>query len=319
MKRKTSPLLKVGLLALFILAAVFAANVAYAKSKDFFLTLDIVQVPGLAIKNTPRAGNTTDGNPVTTQEPILSSDPVPEPWDGASRVTVLVMGLDYRDWVENEGPPRTDTMILLTIDPLTKTAGMLNIPRALWANIPGFEYGKINTAYPLGLAFKVPGGGPALAMQTIENLLGVPIDHYAIIDFYAFERFIDELGGIYVDVPAEIKVDPLGEHNTVVLQPGRQLLDGPTSLAYAGNRKTAGDDFDRSVRQQEVILAIADRILELGPTQLISRAPALYTELSAGIHTDLSLDDALRLGWLALEIPRDTIQRGSIGPPKGGI
>ena len=82
------------------------------------------------------------------------------------------MGLDYRDWEAGEGPPRTDTMILLTIDPLTKTAGMLNIPRDLWVSIPGFEYGRINTAYPLGIAFDVPGGGPALAMQTIESLAG---------------------------------------------------------------------------------------------------------------------------------------------------
>jgi polyisoprenyl-teichoic acid--peptidoglycan teichoic acid transferase len=73
-----------------------------------------------------------------------------DPWDGASRVTALVMGLDYRDWEAGEGAPRTDTMILLTIDPLSKTAGMLNIPRDLWVNIPGFDYDRINTAYRLG-------------------------------------------------------------------------------------------------------------------------------------------------------------------------
>jgi hypothetical protein len=120
---------------------------------------------------------------------------------------------------------------------------------------------------------------------------------------------------VYIEVPAEITVDPIGEHNTVTLQPGRQLLDGPTALAYARARHTEGGDFDRAQRQQQVILAIKDRALELGPAQLASRAPALYNELSAGIHTNLSLDDALRLGWLALEIPISSIQRGAIAPP----
>jgi LCP family protein required for cell wall assembly len=315
MKRKTPALLKVCLFTLFIIAAVIAAYVAYTKSLDFFLEFNIAQIPAWRsiIINLTRM-HQTDTRP--TPLPTASTDLVPEPWDGASRVTVLVMGLDYRDWEAGEGPPRTDTMILLTIDPLSKTAGILNVPRDLWVSIPGFEYGRINTAYPLGIAFNVPGGGPELAKQTIESLLGVPVDYYAIIDFYAFERFINEMGGIYVDVPAEIKVDPIGEHNTVVLQPGRQLLDGPTSLAYARARYTDGGDFDRAQRQQDVILAIADRALELGPAKLASKAPALYNELAAGIHTDLSLEDALKLGWLALEIPRSTIQRGAIAPPK---
>jgi len=153
-------------------------------------------------------------------------------------------------------------------------------------------------------------------MQTVEALVGVPIDYYAIIDFFAFEQFIDELGGIYVDVPAEITVDPIGEHNTLTLSPGRQLLDGGTALAYARARHTEGGDFDRATRQQEVILAIKDRVLELGPAKLAARASMLYNELAAGIHTNLSLDDALRLGWLALDIPKSGIQRGAIAPPK---
>jgi len=115
-------------------------------------------------------------------------------------------------------------------------------------------------------------------------------------------------------VSAEIRVDPLGEHNTVTLEPGHHLVDGPTSLAYARARNTDGGDFDRSARQQQVILAILDRALELGPAQLTARAPALYDQLSEGIHTNLSLNDALRLGWLAIEVPRDTILRGTIGP-----
>lgn len=315
MNQKPPTLLKAGLISLFIIAAIFAAYVAYTKSQDFFLSFNVAQIPGLAIQATSSPAVSNDGTPALTPVPTLSSGPVPQPWDSASRVTILVMGLDYRDWESGEGPPRTDTMILLTIDPLTKTAGMLNVPRDLWVSIPGFEYGRINTAYPLGIAYDVPGGGPALAMQTVESLIGVPIDYYAIIDFYAFEQFIDELGGINMTVSTEISIDPIGQGNTVVLKPGNYLFNGPNALAYARTRHTEGGDFDRAQRQQQVILAIRDRIVELGPAQIATRVPAFYNELAAGIHTNLSLDDALKLGWLALEIPMDSVQRGAIAPP----
>jgi LCP family protein required for cell wall assembly len=162
--------------------------------------------------------------------------PQPIPWDGANRVTMLVMGLDYRDW-EGEGPSRTDTMMLLTLDPVSRTAGMLSIPRDLWVNIPGFDYGKINTAYYLGELYDIEGGGPGLALQTVEELLGVDINYYAQVDFSAFENFIDEVGGIDVEVPFEITVDPIGPHNTVTLAEGTQHLDGATALAYARNAR----------------------------------------------------------------------------------
>ena len=88
------------------------------------------------------------------------------------------------------------------MDAATNTAGILSLPRDLWVNIPGYGYGKINTAYYLGDAYDEPGGGPGLAIATVEDFLGVPINYYAQIDFSAFERFIDEIGGIEIEVPA---------------------------------------------------------------------------------------------------------------------
>jgi polyisoprenyl-teichoic acid--peptidoglycan teichoic acid transferase len=228
-----------------------------------------------------------------------------------------VMGLDYRDWEAGEGPPRTDTMILLTVDPLMKTAGIMNIPRDLWVNIPGSGYGKINTAYPIGEGFRMPGGGPGNAVRTVEQFLGVPINYYAQIDFFAFERFIDEIGGVEVNVPEEIKVDPIGPGNTVFLEPGKQTLDGPVALAYARARNSEGADFDRAARQQQVILAILDRLLSVNalPT-LVSKAPLLYRELASGVHTNMTLEQAISMAWLAPGIPRESIKRGIIGPPE---
>src|SRR6185436_10667995 len=134
--------------------------------------------------------------PIADLPPAISipDSNLPPAWDGASRITVLLIGLDYRDYIANAGAPRSDTMILLTIDPLTKTAGMLSIPRDMWVNIPGFGYSRINTAYSSGEGSKLPGGGPELARKTVEQFIGVPIQYYAQIDFFTFVEFIDLIG-----------------------------------------------------------------------------------------------------------------------------
>jgi LCP family protein required for cell wall assembly len=242
--------------------------------------------------------------------------PLPEPWDGAERVTLLLIGLDYRDWSnETSTASRSDTMILLTIDPVAKTAGILSVPRDLWAVIPGFSPNKINTAYYFGELYKVPGGGPALAMRTVEQVIGVPIDYYAQIDFEAFERFIDLIDGVKIDVPYAITVDPLGsDTNPKNLKPGVQLLPGNVALAYARERKSQGGDFGRAERQQQIIIGIRDRILDFNLLPgLVANASQIYNELSDGIHTNLSLNDALRLAVLASQIEKEDIRQGVIG------
>ncbi|MBM3152395.1 MAG: LytR family transcriptional regulator [Chloroflexi bacterium] len=262
---------------------------------------------------TPGAG--TGATPdATGATPELAAPelPMPEPWDGASRVTILIIGLDYGDWSAERDTIRSDTMILLTIDPLSKTAGMLSIPRDLWVNIPGFEYGKINTAYALGEAYKLPGLGRGLAEQTIESLLGIEIHYYAQIDFSAFERMIDEIGGVVIEVTETLELDPVGHgYDHVTVEPGVYALPGDLALAYARLRIPPDYDVGRARRQQQVILAIRDRLLQPGNLpNLVARAPALYQELSAGIKTNLPLDDALRLAVLASQIDLENIERG---------
>ena len=307
------------LVAFLALAAVMAA-LAYVQSRDFFSTYSLTQMQGLAL-STPKPGapalpGQTAVAPET--EMLLSSAPTPQPWDGASQVTVLVMGIDYGDWAEDrDGPARTDTMILFSLDPLTLTAGMLNIPRDLWVNIPGYGYGKINTAYYLGEANQLPGGGTGLAVKTVEQFLGVPINYYAQIDFSAFERFIDLIGGIELNIEHEIKIDPIGPGNTIVMDPGAWDLDGPMALAYARARYTDGGDFDRATRQQEVVLAIFRQLThpDVLPT-IFGRAPEIYAEVAPGIHTNMSFDEAVRLAWLVKQMDYTTIRRGAIAPPE---
>jgi len=193
---------------------------------------------------------------------------------------------------------------------------MLAIPRDLWVNIPGSGYGRINTAYQIGEGLQLPGGGPQLAADTVESLLGVKIDYYAQVAFSAFVRFIDEIGGVPVEFTETIKLDPLGTGNTKRYKPGKYTLPGELALAYVRLRKTGdGDgDFGRAQRQQAVIMAIRDRILDYNMLpMLISKAPILYGEISSGIHTNLALDDAVKLAWLASQIPVEQIKRGAIG------
>lgn len=313
---------KIILVVFFIVAAAVIGVLSFNFARSMVGSFELADLPGIPLVNP--TGTPTPGGPDETPaavDPVSAGVPAaatPEPWDGASRVSILIMGLDYRSWEEGDlqGAPRTDTMILLSIDPVTRTGGMLSIPRDLWVNIPGFGNSRINNAYRFGESNRLPGGGPQLALETVEGLLGIPIDYYAQIDFEAFIRFIDEIGGVKVDVPEKIKVDLLGDGRETIktLQPGRQTLPGDLALAYARNRYTEGGDFDRAQRQQQVILGIRERLTDpqMLPT-LLQKAPKLYEELSSGINTNLSLDQALRLGMLAIQIPLEDINRGIIG------
>ncbi len=249
--------------------------------------------------------------PAQTPTVPAPADALPPAWDGASRVSILIMGLDYGDWsADRNGPSRTDSMILFTIDPQAKTAAIISIPRDLWVDVPGFGYNKINTAYFLGESYKLPGGGPALAVKTVEQLLGVPIQYYAQIDFYTFVDFIDAIGGIDVNVPKKIRLDPLGPGNVFILSAGPHHLDGMKALAFARNRHTKDGDIDRSRRQQLVIMAVRDKLLSPAnfPT-MMARAPQMYQSLQGGVRTNLSLEDVLRLTMLVDQIPRNDIQQ----------
>ncbi len=254
--------------------------------------------------------------PATEPTPTLVPlDPTPNPWDGSSRVTILLMGLDYRDWERGAGAPRSDTMMVVTIDPLTRTAGMVSVPRDLWIEIPGFDHGRINTAYSLGERYRLPGGGPGLAVKAVESVLGVPINYYAVVEFSAFERLIDEIGGIDVLVKQRIKISPIGR-TSFWLDAKAHHLDGAEALAYARVRKNAGGDFGRAERQQQVAFAVLDKVtgFDMVPT-LVRKAPRLYQEISSGIRTNMTLQEMVSLGWLALQIPKDEIRQGVIAPP----
>jgi LCP family protein required for cell wall assembly len=299
------------IMIVLILLGFVGAFFGYRITRQVVASNETFSLPGDPVLTAPEDEEQdpeSEATPKPTEIPAAEL-PKPDPWDGISRVNLLVMGLDYRDWEAGE-TPRTDTMMVFTLDPLNKTAGMISIPRDLWVNIPGFDYGKINTAYYLGEVYNLPGGGPGLAARTVEELLGVPIQYYAQIDFQAFIDFIDHIEGVRLTFDEPMVLDRLGKWNTVTIEPGVITLPGDYALAYVRARKTEGGDFDRAARQQNLIMAVRDRILEFDMMpKLVARAPEIYNDLSAGIQTNLSLNEAIKLGWSALEVDRGEIDQ----------
>ena len=297
-------------LGILILLGLILGTVAFVATSRFVSGMTIVNLPGEPVlqNQAPAATDSVTGEllPTPTTPPPAAIE-VPQ-WDGKSRVNVLVMGLDARDLEEKA--PRSDTMILLTFDPVRNTAGMLSIPRDMWVNIPGSGYATINTAYSIGEMYQLPGGGPAKAMQTVQAFLGVPIQYYAQIDFEAFKKFIDHIEGVKITNTETVLLDYLGEDNSWDLEPGTHTLTGRDALAYVRSRKTSGGDFDRAARQQQVIVGIKDRIFDFKMLpMLIQNANAIYADLSAGIRTNLDLAQAIALAGKVINIPRDSIYR----------
>ncbi|MCX6055338.1 MAG: LCP family protein [Chloroflexi bacterium] len=294
-----------------ILLAIVGGNFVFNLVKSWSLTADL---PGAPVSS--EEALTTSGDPVAKDNPLQSNSGLQAAeWDGHSRVNILLLGLDYSDAraISEPGPRFSDTMILVTIDPVTRTIGALSIRRDLWVNVPGFDYNKINKAYWLGEAYQLPGFGPGLAIQTVEEFLGVPINFYAQVDFNTFVTLIDEIKGVKLNITERILIDPIGKAEPRYLEPGIQVLPGNLALAYARVRNTVGDDVARGSRQMEVIMAIRDRILDFNMLpSLITRAPAIYNEVSKGVQTNLSLNKAIELARLMIQVPRENMHTYNI-------
>lgn len=276
--------------------------------------------------NTPEPGVTFTPAPPTDipEEISVEEDPLDAigTWNDPRRLTILVMGIDQRSAVmDDERAFRTDTMMLVQIDPINKRVGVLSIPRDLYVNIPGFRQGRVTTANYLGDLNELPGGGPGLAMETVRANLGVRVDHYVRINFEVFTRVVDTIApnGVEVCVEEAIVDDFYPDEGfgfmSVRFDPGCQNLDAERLLQFARTRATQGGDFDRNQRQQKVVQALQREVLSPGGlTSIITQVPTLYTQLSENYRTNLSLDQILQLARLGTEISQDDITFGAITP-----
>jgi LCP family protein required for cell wall assembly len=249
--------------------------------------------------------------PTLEPTPTLAGPPI---WDGEGRVNLLVLGIDQRG--SQGGYFRTDTMIIVSVDPKANSVGIISVPRDLWVPIWGYDIeNRINTAHYYGDARAYPGGGPALARDTVAYNLGIPIHHYIRLNFSAFEKLIDEIGGIELYVEKTIN-DPLYPdegtgYDPFYLPAGQHHLDGKTALKYARSRHGTGD-FDRAQRQQQVILAARDQVVQLNQLpRLIANGPEILSTLGDSVRTDLNFDQAVQLAQIVNAIPLEAY-RGAV-------
>lgn len=293
-----------------VVASAITVNTMFATLRDEFVQ------PKSEINSSNNVQSIDENQSKNLTDPLQTTNrPNAQEWNGKSPLTVLLLGVDDRAWMDNQGPPRTDTIILVTIDPETKSGKILSVPRDLWVEIPGLGGHKINQAYSLGESQGYASGGPGLTLATLEKFLNIRIPYYVQINFEAFVHIIDEIGGVKINVPDTLVIDPLqGQHNKI-LEPGIQTLTGDLALAYARARNTIGSDFDRAHRQQQVIYSAIERLSDFNliPT-LIIKGPDLYQEVARGIQTNLSLQQLAQLAQISYKISPANLKSMAIGP-----
>jgi LCP family protein required for cell wall assembly len=253
----------------------------------------------------------------TSPDVQLPPEPTPIPGPDAP-INILLLGTDARI---GEDISRTDAIILVHLDPHTDRVSMLSLPRDLWVSIPRYGKNRINAAYPIGEQKLGVGYGAALAKETVGKLVGLPVQHFVLINFEGFRALIDKLGGVYIDVPKAID-DPTypmdeypGDLRTmkVHFDRGRQLMDGATALIYSRTRH-ADSDFGRNQRQQQVLMAIFDRVRTQGLLAQLTNLDEYTGALRDYVRTDLSRSEMLSLASVGPRLQAENIQRYTISP-----
>jgi LCP family protein required for cell wall assembly len=269
-------------------------------------SLSLVLLPWFA----PAKADLASGPAVASRPQAGESVPMPASLpDGV--IHIILLGTDHRP--PDEGW-RTDTMVLVSIDPAEKLVSMVSIPRDLYVAIPGYGKTRLNLADNMGAAEQYPGGGPALLRATLERNLGLTFDRYIRIDFQGFAEVVDILGGIDVDVrcPTELWVPNMKLPDEYLLYrtvpAGMQHMDGDFALIYCRCRAHT-PVFDRDRRQREVLLAIRNRVLELGVPGLLSRVFELLETMKLHVQTDLEPDEIVALAQLLPEIPLHNVSQ----------
>ncbi|WP_110955260.1 LCP family protein [Anaerosinus massiliensis] len=200
------------------------------------------------------------------------------------KMNIMIMGVDKR--ADDVG--RSDTLMVATVDPGKKEASILSIPRDTRVKISGHGYDKINHAYAFG--------GHNLTKDSVENLLGVPMDYYILIDIKAFTRIIDAIGGVDIDVEKRMYYeDPYDDsegHPLVInLRPGMQHMNGETAIQYVRYRDEEGD-IGRIARQQKFMKAVMDKVVS---PSIITKLPTIIQEVSSAVETDMSVSKMISL------------------------
>jgi len=248
----------------------------------------------------------------TTTVAALASKPVTPnllKGEGDGRVNILLLGVGGPG---HDGPDLTDTIVILSVDPVNNTASMVSIPRDLWVQQPIAYFGaqqKINAAYEsgkyhyLGHLDGSSANGAAVEAgfanidQVLKTVLGININYHMLVNFAAFRQAIDTVGGITVDVPTPL-IDPTmawENHRNPILAPaGVQQMDGVKALLYARSRETTSD-FARAQRQRQILVALKDKIMTADTLSNPAKIDGLMNAFGDNVYSDLSTQGAMRL------------------------
>jgi polyisoprenyl-teichoic acid--peptidoglycan teichoic acid transferase len=221
--------------------------------------------------------------------------------EGDGRINILLIGIGGAN---HEAGDLSDSIMLVSINPVGHDVVMLSIPRDMYVKIPGNGSTKINAAHAYGEEAE-PGSGPELLKRTVSETLAVPVHYYARVDFDGFLEAVNTVGGVEIDVKEAIR-DPSypngrGGVETFRLAAGNQFLDGPTALKFARSRYSTSD-FDRSQRQQQLLVAIKNKALSLGTLTNPVKLNGLLESAGAHARTDLRIDEILKLAEIAKKV-----------------
>jgi LCP family protein required for cell wall assembly len=250
--------------------------------------------------------------------------------EGSGRINVLLLGIGGRG---HDGADLTDTMMVASIDPVNHKTVLVSVPRDVWVTIPHKGSMKINAAYPTG-KYAALGktdssstdpeairGGFELADKTVEQILGIQIHYNLLLNFQAFKQGVDAVDGITVDVP-ETLYDPTmaweNNYNPVLAKAGVQQFDGKRALLYVRSRETSSD-FARAQRQRAVILALKEKVANLGTLSNPLKLSGLLNSFGHNVVTDLSLRDASRLYDILKKVPSTEVKSVGLGDSKNKL
>lgn len=233
--------------------------------------------------------------------------------EGDGRVNILLLGIGGPG---HDAPDLSDTIVIVSIDPVNNQVALLSIPRDLWVQIPGYGSQKINAAFSYGKQgssstnfVEATKDGIELAEKTLDPIIGIPIHYHAVVDFTAFKQSVDAVGGVTVNVPEQL-YDPSvaweNNYDPVIAEAGVQVFNGSRALLYARSRETSSD-FARNERQRLLMVALKDKILSLGTFSNPLKISQLLDSLGNNVYTDFSSSDFGRLYEIAGNIPSDSI------------
>jgi len=225
--------------------------------------------------------------------------------EGDGRVNTLLLG---KGGPGHDGADLTDTLMVASIDSCQKEIGLLSIPRDLYVKMPGNGSVKINSVYALTKESAIYDGASEADAEkkaieatekVVEEVTGIPMHYYAMVDFEAFRQAIDTVGGVEVNAKEELR-DPTvaweNGWNPVLAKAGPNQFNGKQALLYARSRYgSSRGDFDRAERQREILLALQNKVFSAGTFSNPVKLSQLFTAFGNHVQTNLSIDDITAL------------------------